>query len=139
MGASNHPDLKYAKPRARALDDDEESRSAKQHQKAVYAVVDVRDKRQCTICGRRGNPNATTTLGKLHHEHLKELSLGGPTKTSNVVLACWICHPFKTAHQIEPTGNPDRGTLRYTVTGAAAKVIFKCRRPPAHVRIVDGE
>jgi hypothetical protein len=137
MGASNYPGLKYAKQRAKALDAEDDARTANRHERVVYAKVDQRDKNQCTCCDRRGNPNATTTLGKLHHEHLVEKSLQGPTETWNVALVCWICHPYKTAHLLEPHGDPDKGTLRYTVTVLAAKVIFKGRTRPAHVRIVN--
>jgi hypothetical protein len=137
MPASNHPDLKFPKGRARALEADADAKDAKAHERKVYAAVDGRDKKRCQCCGRRGNPNATTTLGKLHHEHLRELSLGGTTTPTNVWLACWICQPFKSAHQLDPIGNPEKAPLRFTVTEAAAAVIFKGRHRPAHVRILS--
>lgn len=136
MAASNYPGLAHPKRRAKALDDDEQARKDRQHEIVVYRDVDVRDKRQCTCCGRRGNPYATTTLGKLHHDHIIPRSRGGVSETWNVALLCWICHEYKTANQITPHGNPDKGTLRYDVEASAAKVIFKGRRKPLHVRIV---
>lgn len=137
MGASNYPGLAFPKGKPRALRAEDARRDAKAEQRRVYALVDVRDKKRCQCCGRVGDPNAGTTLGRLHHEHLKELSLGGPTSTENVYLLCWICHPFKTGHQLEPHGNPDKAPLTFTVTSDAAAVIFKGRRRPAHVRILE--
>jgi hypothetical protein len=137
MGASNHPDLKFAKGRARAHDADDDARAVSTEQRRVYKHVDLRDQKQCTCCGRTGNPYATTTLGKLHHEHIVELSLGGLTMNENVCLLCWVCHPFKTAHQLDPHGNPEKAPLTYTVTADGAGVIFLGRRRPAHVRIVN--
>lgn len=137
MGASNYPGLALPKKRAKALEDEAQARTDRQHQIVVYHDVDVRDRRQCTCCGRRGNPYAMTTLGKLHHDHLQGGSGRRMTQSSNVVLLCWICHEFKTANQITPHGNPDKGTLRYDVEASAAKVIFKGRKKPLHVRIVE--
>src|SRR4051812_15155013 len=105
MGASNHPDLAFPKGKPHAISAEEQARAAARHQRQVYKHVDVRDGKQCTCCGRAGNPYAKTTLGKLHHEHMQELSLGGATSKENVTLLCWICHPFKTAHQLDPHGN----------------------------------
>jgi hypothetical protein len=138
MGASNHPQLRFPKGRAHALDAEDDARAIDRHQRRVYKHVDLRDQKQCTCCGRTGNPDAKTTLGKLHHEHIVELSLGGETTPENVCLLCWVCHPFKTAHQLDPHGNPEKAPLTYTVTAKAAAEIFKGRRRPAHVRVVEG-
>lgn len=139
MGASNHQGLRFPKGKARAISAEEQARTAQQHQRKVYKHVNVRDGKQCTCCGRAGNSKAKTTLGRLHHEHILELSLGGVTSPENVCLLCWICHPFKTAHELDPHGNPEKAPLTYTVSAKAAAVIFKGRRRPAHVRIVEGQ
>lgn len=135
MGASNYPGLKFAKG-SRTFDQQTEVRAAKAHELEVYRHVDERDGRKCTCCGRRGNPYAKTLLGKLHHDHIKERSLLGPTEAWNIALLCSQCHEFKRLQEITPHGDPEKGTLRYTVTAKAAKVIFKGRPRPAHVRIV---
>jgi 5-methylcytosine-specific restriction endonuclease McrA len=143
VGASNYPGLGLPKPRAKALDADDQAKADRQHDITVYHDVDVRDKRQCTCCGRRGNPYATTTLGKLHHDHLQGGSGQRITETWNVALLCWICHEYKTANLLEPSGNPDRHTLIWTIrnrkdgTRTVAEKIFTGRKKSAHVRIVE--
>ena len=47
-------------------------------------------------------------------------------------------HEYKRLHHLDPSGNPDRGTLRYRVTKDAARAIFHGRPLPAHVRIRRG-
>lgn len=138
MGASNHPGLKYSKTeqgRGRAVSATDQAKRDKVHEAEVYHLVDLRDERKCRCCARRGSSRATTLLQKLHHDHIVERSLGGATETANVCLLCARCHELKTAHVIDPEGNPDAGTLIFTMPGAVAHEIFKGRRRPAHVRI----
>lgn len=68
----------------RVLREQAEKRDRESTKRAVYGMVDIRDERKCRICGRHGNPYATTTLGRLHHAHLIDASLGGPTATANI-------------------------------------------------------
>ncbi len=139
MGASNHPGLKYPKvPKEGESRVGRATRSAteeKAHEIQVYHLVNVRDGFKCRCCGRRGSPHASTLLDKLHHDHIIERSLGGETETFNLCLLCARCHEQKTAHVIEPEGNPDAGTLIFVMPRELATEIFRGRRIPAHVRI----
>jgi hypothetical protein len=137
MGASNHPGLRYAKGEGRVESAEKQTKDDKVEEQQVYHQVDVRDERRCRCCSRRGSPRATSLLQKLHHDHILERSLGGATTTANVCLLCARCHEFKTSHVIEPEGNPDTGTLTFTMPRAVAHEIFKGRRIPAHVRIQE--
>lgn len=139
MGASNHPDLAFPKGVGRPVDAELEERKAKAHEREVYITVDNRDKKRCLCCRRRGNTRATTMLGKIHHDHILERSLGGVTETWNIASMCSICHEFKTAHQIEPFGDPDLGTLTFTITRRAADVVFSGRALPSHVRLMEAK
>jgi len=135
MGASNCRRLKFAKPAPRAQTRTDLRRAAEKLERAIYALVSLRDHYRCRCCGRGGDPRAVTLLGKLHHDHLVPRSRGGQTVPENVILLCSQCHSLKTAHELEPHGNPERGTLTFTITSAAAATVFGKKRPSNHVRI----
>ncbi len=53
--------------------------------RACYRAVDARDDGRCRVTGKRGNPYASTLIGKLHRHHLIPRSRGGPDASWNVV------------------------------------------------------
>ena len=62
---------------------------------SIRAKVAERDGHKCRDCGTPENPK-----DKVYHEchHLKELSKGGQTVMSNLVLLCTKCHSLKHRH-----------------------------------------
>lgn len=129
------PDPKPSKLDRVLREQDVKSRREKAKRDA-YALVDVRDHRQCIICGRKGNPYATTTLGRLHHCHLRDASLLGAMASKNIFLGCWICHALIHAKQLTPIGtNADEG-LTFDIEEAAVVHVFGANVLPKHVRII---
>jgi len=125
----------------RVLREEAEKREAEAVKRQVYRDVDLRDERRCIICGRHGNPNATTTLGRLHRVHLVDLSLGGEMSTRHVYLGCWICHAVIHAKQLFPVGMDANQDLRFEILEAAVVHVFGSQELPKHVSIItpDGE
>ncbi len=85
-----------------------------------YKAVDARDKGRCRVCGRRGNPQATTLLDRIHRHHMIFRSRGGQHGPSNVVSLCAECHD---AIHVKSTLRVDGdATARDVVTGKLAGV-----------------
>lgn len=57
-----------------------------------YRRVDTRDEGRCRVCLRRGNPEATTLLDRLHRHHMVYRSRGGEHLPENVLSVCKACH-----------------------------------------------
>jgi hypothetical protein len=124
------------KPKPRILQRRAEKRKADAEKRDVYLLVDARDCKQCKVCGRKGNPYAVDPLGKLHHVHILDASLGGEMKTWNLWLGCSICHALIHAKQLWPvTRNADQ-SMRFEIHEAAVVEVFGRKHLPAHVRIV---
>lgn len=119
----------------RVLREQDEKRETEATKRRVYKAVDLRDERKCRCCGRQGNPNATTTLGRLHHVHLEDASLLGPMDESNVYLGCWICHALIHAKQLFPLGTTV-SDLSFEIEEAAVVHVFGANELPKHVRII---
>lgn len=123
----------------RIADKKKAMRDAEEQKIDVYKVVDQRDEFRCVICGRKGNPYATTLLGRLHHCHVKDASLGGELVTSNIFLGCSECHLLrihgKQIRVIDEHANADEG-LEFEIDEAAVVHTFGNRAIPQHVHIV---
>lgn len=122
------------------IDKINDGREAKRVKREVYKAVDERDERTCRCCGRRGNPNAKTALGRIHRAHIQDASLLGPMATANILSLCWVCHVLEHAKQLFIIGTDadTRGADRITfeILEAAVVHVFGTRVLPAHVRIV---
>jgi 5-methylcytosine-specific restriction endonuclease McrA len=57
-----------------------------------YNIVDERDSGRCRVCRKRGNPNATTLLDRLHRHHIIYRSRGGEHVPRAVLSICADCH-----------------------------------------------
>lgn len=111
--------------------------------RAVNAQVDARDGKRCRCCGRRGDPNATTTLGRIHRAHIRDASRGGPYEAWNLCSLCWLCHALEHAKQLWFVGvdASDRRAdgqfeLAFELHEAAVVEIFGTRALPPHVHII---
>ena len=127
------------KPRARVFQKIDAKAKAEKVQREAYAAVDARDKKRCRCCGRKGNPNATTTLGRIHRAHIQDASKGGAMAAGNLVSLCWICHALEHGKQLHVIGtNADLPAMRFEIHEAAVVDVFGARVLPKHVRIVTG-
>jgi hypothetical protein len=124
------------KPKSRILGKRAARAQAAAAQREVYQWVDARDGKQCRICGRKGNPYAVDPLGKLHHVHLLDASLGGAMKPWNLYLGCWICHALIHAKQLWPTTRNADLPMMFEIHEAAVVEVFGRRHLPPHVSIV---
>lgn len=106
------------------------------HERAVNAIVDARDKGRCRCCGRRGNPDATTVLERLHRAHLIDASLGGPSEPWNLCTLCADCHAAEHAKQLHFVGLNANERIEFEILEAAVVALFGYRQIPAHVHIV---
>lgn len=88
MGASNHPGLKHAKPRARVLDEEDAARAAKAGRDPGLPVIDREDPVVCDGCSpARSTGSGGTTEGhtidregRLVGTTVKEGAVAGYTK-----------------------------------------------------------
>jgi hypothetical protein len=124
------------KPRPRILEKREAARELEKLKRQVYAAVDARDQKRCRVCNRRGNPYALDPLGKIHHCHIQDASLGGAMSTENVFSGCWICHALIHAKQLFVIGRNANEWLEFEVMEAAVVEVFGTRHLPPHVRII---
>jgi hypothetical protein len=125
------------KPRPHILDRIAAKRAAEGMKREVYAKVDARDGKRCRCCGRKGNPNATTTIGRLHRAHIQDASRGGQIETANLATLCWICHALEHAKQLWFRGtNADDVRLGFDIHEAAAVEVFGTKPVPRHVHII---
>lgn len=124
------------KPRPRVLDRRDGERDAEREKRRVYAEIDARDQKVCRCCGRRGNPYATTALGKLHRAHIRDASRGGLMAAWNLVSLCWICHALEHAKQLFIIGTNANKVLRFEIKEVAFVEVFAARELPKHVRII---
>lgn len=124
------------KPRPRILNKRDDAREAEREKRAVYAEIDARDQKRCRVCGRKGNPYATTALGKIHRAHIQDASRGGPLSAANLFSACWICHAFIHAKQLFVIGTNADKRLTFEIDERAVLDVFGTKELPKHVRIV---
>jgi len=124
------------KPRPRIFDAREDQREADRQKRAVYAEVDARDQKRCQCCGRRGNPEALTTLGKIHRAHIRDASRGGALTAGNLVSLCAWCHSLVHAKQLWIVGTDANAGVTFEIHEAAVVEIFGVKQLPAHVHIV---
>lgn len=130
-------DIRILKPLPRLAVRKDEDREATRRKRAIYAAVDARDSRRCALCGRRADPYAVDPLFRMHRAHIRDASLCGPLETWNLASLCGArCH-LELVHgkAVTMRGNPDKGTLRFTITAGAAAKIFAGRDVPGHVRV----
>jgi hypothetical protein len=128
----------FRKPGASIFDRINRKAEAAKAKREAYAEVDARDKRTCRCCGRIGNPNATTALGRIHRAHIVDASRGGQMVASNLCSLCWICHALEhSSHQIAFVGIDanDMG-LGFEIAEAAVVHVFGTDPLPPHVHIV---
>jgi 5-methylcytosine-specific restriction endonuclease McrA len=111
-------------------------REAKRIKREVHKAVDERDKRQCKCCGRKGNPNSTTAIGRLHRAHIQDASRGGAMETENILLLCWICHGLEHAKQLHIIGTNADKHVTFEIHEAAVVEVFGSRVLPSHVRMI---
>jgi hypothetical protein len=69
------------------------------------AVVDARDKGRCRYCGKRGKPESTSLLDRIHRHHLEKRSKGGEHLPGNVVSVCAACHELAERHRLDIRGD----------------------------------
>lgn len=122
--------------RPRVLDMRDSRREQDAQKRAVYREVDARDGRRCRCCGRKGNPNAVSVLGRIHRCHIHDAGTRGPMSAANLVSLCWICAALETAKQLFFIGTDANHELHFEVMDAAVEEIFGSRELPEHVRIV---
>jgi hypothetical protein len=127
--------LGFPKPPPRIFDKRRIAREAANLLRAVYDEVDARDDKQCRCCGRRGNPYAVDPLGRLHHCHILDASLGGEVSAANIFLGCSICHLYVHRKELFVIGTNANHDLEFEVYESAAREIFSHRRLPGHVHI----
>jgi len=89
------------------------TKTRKQHEREVYALVDKRDGMTCRCCSGRMTKSLTIEPRRREHHHVVPRSAGGVTETWNIVAICFGCHEQITRHQIECSGNAD-DELRFT-------------------------
>lgn len=124
------------KPRPRVLEKRDDKRERDAHERRVNAAVDARDGKRCRCCGRRGDPTATTTLGRIHRAHIRDASVGGPYESWNLVSLCWLCHALEHAKKLWILGtNADR-RIEFEIHEAAVVEVFGSRLLPGHVRML---
>lgn len=127
----------FPKPRPRIFDQIEERREADSLKRAVYAEVDARDQRLCRCCGRKGNPNATTAIGRIHRAHIRDASRGGQLAAWNLCSLCWICHALEHAKQLFFIGkDANSPRLGFEIHEAAVIDVFGTQPLPRQVRII---
>ena len=93
------------KPISRAAERKQDKRDAQVVHRLAYSVVTSRDKRRCRACGAEANPSALEMTRRGHHHHIRFRSAGGKDDTSNLMLACAVCHADIHAHRLTVTGD----------------------------------
>jgi 5-methylcytosine-specific restriction endonuclease McrA len=126
----------HPKPRPSILDKREKQRDALSLKRRVYQAVDERDQRMCRCCGRKGNPESTTALGRIHRTHIRDASRGGALSTENIVLLCWLCHALEHAKQLHILGTDANEAIGFEMHEAAVVEVFGSKPLPPHVHIV---
>lgn len=124
------------KPRPRILEKRDDKRAAEKLKREVFADVDYRDKRTCRCCGRKGNPNSATALGRIHRAHIHDASRGGSMASENLISLCSLCHCLEHAKQLFIVGTNAWQRIEFEIHEAAVVEVFAARRLPSHVRIV---
>ncbi len=79
----------------RTRSDDARERKAQDERDRVacYRAVDIRDGRQCRICGRSCAVGAVAAAERAEHHHIVKRSQMGQHDTSNVIHICvQVCH-----------------------------------------------
>lgn len=123
------------KPAPRIFSKRDDKREREKHERQVNAAVDARDQKRCRCCRRKGNPNATTALGKIHRAHIRDASRGGPYEAWNLCSLCWLCHALEHAKQLHFKGHNANERIEFDLHEAAVVHIFGERDLPAHVHI----
>lgn len=130
-----------AKPRPRVLDKGDRQRDEERVKRVVDAEVDARDGKRCRCCSRRGNPNALTTLGKIHRAHIKDASLIGAYVPKNICSLCWICHALVHTKALFFKGrNANRFPMKFEIKASVVGDVFSSIRIlPAYVTVLKGQ
>jgi 5-methylcytosine-specific restriction endonuclease McrA len=125
-----------AKPLPHVIKKDADAKTDDRAERAVKKAVDARDGKQCRCCGRRGDPEAKTALGKIHRAHIKDASLGGPYVARNLVSLCWICHALVHAKKFWFVGTNANKPMRFRIEATVIKKVFGPGRTiPPHVLV----
>lgn len=128
----------FPKPLPRAVKKDAARSKRGATERAVNREVDRRDGRQCRCCERNGNPEATTTLGRIHRAHIVDASRGGTYTAENLCSLCWICHSLEHAKRIWFVGTDANDmTLGFEMSADIARLVFDARPQPSLIVIVD--
>jgi hypothetical protein len=126
----------FPKPRPRVLDKRDEKRERDANERRVFAEVDARDQRRCRCCGRQGDPNATTLLGRIHRHHIRYRSKGGFDEPRNLLSLCAVCHALEHAGQLAIIGTDANERIGFEIHEAAVVEVFGRKVLPPHVHIV---
>lgn len=127
------------KPLPKAIEKERAAKVDARVKREVDAEVDARDGKRCRCCGRRGNPNAMTTLGKIHRAHIKDASLIGAYIPKNLCSLCWICHALEHAKALFFKGkNANRFPMKFEVKESVVGEVFG-RDIPAYVKVMKGQ
>jgi hypothetical protein len=126
----------FPKPRPRVLDKVDQHREKEAEIRRVNALVDRRDDRRCRCCSRKGNPDALTTLGRIHRAHIRDASRGGEYLPSNLCSLCHICHALEHAKQLWFVGDDANALIGFEIHEAAVVDVFGTKPLPRHVRII---
>lgn len=128
---------RFQKERPAVLDKLDRKADRESNIRAVNGIVDRRDERMCRCCGRKGNPDATTTLGRIHRAHIVDASRGGGYTSENLCSLCWICHALEHAKQLWFVGaDANQFSLGFEIHEAAVVEVFGSRVLPPHVHII---
>lgn len=128
----------FWKTTPKAIDKEAEAKKAAKAKREVDKEVDRRDGKKCRCCGRKGNPNATTTLGKIHRAHIVDASKGGPYSAENLCSLCWICHAFEHAKKLFFAVHDANKPMKFLIAKSVAEDIFgKGKKPPKFVKLLN--
>lgn len=122
--------------RPHVIDKVKNDRAREKAKRKVYAEVDARDGKKCQCCGRRGNPDAITTLGRIHRAHIHDAGTRGPMTATNLLSLCWICAALETAKQLFIIGKNANRQVRFEIMEVAVEEVFGSQPLPSHVTIV---
>jgi hypothetical protein len=123
--------------RPRVLKQRDDARAVEQQKRRVYALVDKRDGKRCRCCGRKGDPHATTTLGKIHRCHIHDAGTRGEMSVGNLCSLCALCASFETGKQLFFDGtDANDPNLTFGILDVIVPDIFGDKPLPPHVHIV---
>ena len=86
------------KPVPRAVEKRQRKRDEQANLRALWSMVDVRDKFKCRCC------HVTLASMQRHRHHVRFRSAGGQDVLSNLLLLCAACHGLIHAHRLRIEG-----------------------------------